>query len=93
MQELDINNAMAQVRELRAIADMLVKSTKLQEARDRLTAGWEGQAAKEFSNKCHDIDVLLKNEVANIKDIANRLEIISKEIADADKKTSEAIKP
>ena len=85
MLNFDYNRAMSQVRELRAIADEMEKNKKLSNAMDKLKTAWEGQASKDFQKKCEDLAQLIRNEVKNIRDIANGLEKSAKAISEAEK--------
>ena len=51
MLSFDYNKAMAQVRELRAIADEMEKNKKLENAIEKLRTAWEGQASNDFREK------------------------------------------
>ena len=81
----DYSRVMAQVRELRAIADAMEKNTKLSEAMDKVKAAWEGQSSKDFQNKIIQLQQLVSNEIKHIRDIANGLEKSAKVIAENEK--------
>jgi len=91
MLSFDYNKAMAQVRELRAIADEMEKNKKLENAIEKLRTAWEGQASNDFREKCRQLAELIRNEVKNIRDIANGLEKSAKAIADAEKEAQSVL--
>jgi len=91
MLKFDYNKAKAQVRELRAIADDMEKNKSLTNAIDKIKGSWEGKASNDFQAKCNDLASLIKNEVANIRSIANSLEQSANAIANAEREAQETI--
>jgi len=91
MLSFDYNRAMAQVRELRAIADEMERNKKLDNAMEKLKTAWEGQASNDFRVKCENLAELIRNEVKNIRDIANGLERSAKAISDAEKEAQNVL--
>jgi len=91
MLKFDYIKTMAQVRELRAIADEMDRNRKLQEAIDKVKAGWEGQTSVEFQKKCNELVTLIKNEVASIRLIADNLQASAIKIAAAEKEAQDII--
>jgi len=87
----DYNRAMAQVRELRSIADGMEKNPRLAEAMDKVRSGWEGQSSKDFQSKIAQLQELVTNEVKHIRDIANGLEQSAKNIAEAERLAKERL--
>jgi len=91
MLNFDYNKAMSHVRELRAIADGMEKNTKLAEASEKVKAAWEGQSSNDFQKKIAQLSELVKNEVTNIRDIANCLEKSAAAIVEAEKAAQEVL--
>ena len=91
MLNFNYTKAMAQVQELRDIADAMEKNSKLSEAMDKVKTAWEGQSSQDFQNKISQLTDLVKNEVKNIRDIATGLEKSAKAIAEAEKAAVDAL--
>jgi uncharacterized protein YukE len=91
MLKFDHNRAMAQVRELRAIADEMERNKTLENAVEKVRRAWEGKVSNDFRRKCTELAELVKREITNIRNIANSLEQSAKAIADAEKKAQDVL--
>jgi len=91
MLKFDHNRAMAQVRELRAIADEMERNKTLDNAIEKLRRAWEGKVSDDFRRKCLELAELVRKEVTNIRSIATALEQSAKAIADAEKKAQDVL--
>jgi len=91
MLKFDYNKAIAQVRELRAIADDMERNKSLANAIEKIKGSWEGKASNDFQKKCNELAVLIKKEVANIRSIADNLEKSAKSVAEAERKAQEIL--
>jgi len=89
----DFNKAMAQVSELRKIAnDMLITSNHpLAEAVGNIRAGWQGPTSQQFIKKCNDLRELVEKEAANIRQVADSLESSANTIEAAERAAAELV--
>ena len=92
MLKFDYDRAMAQARELRAIADEMERSKALENAIEKVKMSWEGKVSNDFQRKCRELANLIKKEITNIRKIATSLEQSSKAISEAEKKAQDVIK-
>ena len=81
----DYNKAMAQVRELRAIAADMLRSQTLSNAIEGAKNAWQGQTADSFLEKCMALDVLIRKEAKSIADVADSLERTARIIDEAER--------
>ena len=70
----DYNRAMAQVRELRAIASDMLRSQALSNAMTNANSAWQGRTADQFQMKCNRLAQLVRDEANNILSVADSLE-------------------
>jgi len=82
---------MAQVQELRAIADEMSKNKTLTNAMTKAKSAWQGQTSDQFQQKCRELAGLISKEVTNIRKIADSLETSARAIAEAEQKAVEAL--
>jgi len=87
----DYNRAMAQVRELRAIAADMTRSRTLENAINGARGAWQGPTADRFQAKCGALSELIRNEAANINSVADSLEATAIRIEEAERAAVSAL--
>ena len=72
----DYSKAMAQVRELRRIAEDMarMRTQKLNTTIEGIHNSWKGQTSKSFLVKCDELGANIDKEVQNIRQVADLLE-------------------
>ena len=74
MASFDYERAMAQARELRAIASEMLLSRTLMNAINGAETSWQGAAADHFQIKCGELTETIRSEANKILIIAGDLE-------------------
>ena len=86
----DYQKTMAQVSQLRQIADELRKmqSNKLAEVISSIDASWKGETAQKFLTKCNVFRIQIEKEALNVNNIADNLESMANLIAKEETKAA-----
>ena len=79
------SRAMAQVQELRSIANEMQRSPSLTNAINGAKTSWKGQTSDQFQKKCEALMSLIQNEIKNIRIVADNLEKTARVIEAAER--------
>jgi len=90
----DYQKTMAQVRQLRQIADDLRKmhSQAMAEVISGVESAWKGETGRAYLAKCVDLSAQIEKEAANISKLADTLESTATAISQEEKAAAETIK-
>jgi len=92
MIKFDQKKAQTQIRELRALADVMERNKRIPDTIDLIKTAWGGENSELFLGKCEQLNTLMRDEITHIRNLAKNLEQSAKTIADAEKKAQEALK-
>jgi uncharacterized protein YukE len=92
MIKFDHKKAKAQIRELRALADVMERNKRVPDTIDLIKTAWGGENSALFLGKCDQLNTLMQEEITHIRNLAKNLEASANTIVEAEKKAQDVIK-